>query len=102
MTLPYGNTHNLLYVLSSIYEQPVNPKKVGLHVDVMQSHALCRMHFGQYQASSAGVTSRWELISHTLNAVRWLALSIPQAEAPQVSLCAAVYTHAQSVLSLNS
>ena len=45
--------------------------------------------------SCAGVTGRWELISHSQNAVRWLVLSIPQAEV--VSLCAAVHTRAQSV-----
>ena len=42
-------------------QQTTSPLKIDL--DVMQSHPLCRTHFGQYQASSAGVTGRWGLLS---------------------------------------
>ena len=36
-----------------------------------------RTHFGQ----CAEVTGRWGLLSHVQNAVKWLALSIPQVDA---------------------
>ena len=47
--------------------------KIGL--DVMQSHTLRRMCFGQYQAPPAVLygTGRWELLSHAKNACRQVA-----------------------------
>ena len=68
-----------------VHEQSVNPKKGGL--DVMYVKSLTVQNAFQSipsLISCAGVTGRWELISHSQNAVRWLALSIPQAEAPQM------------------
>ena len=43
-------------------------KKVGLHVDVMHSHPLCRTRFGQYKVSYQ-LHCRWGLPSHAQNVV---------------------------------
>lgn len=47
---------------------------------LLQSHSLCKLHVGQYQA---GVTKRWELLSQAQSTVKWPALSIRQVESPQ-------------------
>ena len=65
----------------TMYKQLMNYislKNAG--VDVEQSHPLCGEHYSQYQASSAALgwpamTRRWGLLSHTREAVRWLAMT---------------------------
>ena len=55
----YGNETTILLETYHVYthlwtiNEPHLPYKTGL--DVMQSHPLCRTHFGQYQASSAAL-----------------------------------------------
>ena len=58
-----GCHESLTCVCCTVHHEQPNlslNKKAGL--DVMQSHLLCRTHFGQYLISCTGIIRRWGLL----------------------------------------